>query len=462
MKKIILITTLFFLTLKLNGQVNFESHNINTTLWAPQIVIVADMDGDGDNDVVCGAEGDERIEWYENLGTGTFGATHFVGDGFSGLYEIIVADFDNDNDLDIASSSRENDEVAWFENIDGQGTFGEKNVISDEEWRPYGLCAADLDGDNDLDILTTSEFGPSFYWHENLDGQGNFGPGIVIIQNASSWPRRTKAFDIDGDGDIDPLITESLDGKISWAENLNGQANFGPKTPINQDNFDVGWINIVDFDFDNDMDIIAVELIQGVGGNILLFTNNGSGIYSTPQILTSTDEVPNCVFPVDFDNDNDYDLVFSSNIINNFNGSISWSENLGNGIFGANNVIADIGYASTRSVYPADIDHDGDMDFVIGSWRDDKVTWLENTNPIEVNDDDETNISIYPNPTYDSITITSEQIIKEIKVYNDIGQLITSNNYRNTIDISKVASGFYFVKIVNEKNKTLIKKIIKL
>lgn len=74
------------------------------------------------------------------------------------------------------------------------------------------------------------------------------------------------------------------------------------------------------------------------------------------------------------------------------------------------------------------------------------------------------NVFVYPNPTNNSININQlNKEVKQIFLYNINGQLllkktITSKN--NTINVSHLAKGVYFMKI-SHKNRTLIKKIIK-
>ncbi len=68
---------------------------------------------------------------------------------------------------------------------------------------------------------------------------------------------------------------------------------------------------------------------------------------------------------------------------------------------------------------------------------------------------------IYPNPATNSITIQSENNIKNIKVYNNLGQLVLTNNSSNKIDISPLEHGIYFVKIISDNNQIIFKKLIK-
>ncbi len=77
---------------------------------------------------------------------------------------------------------------------------------------------------------------------------------------------------------------------------------------------------------------------------------------------------------------------------------------------------------------------------------------------IEISDK---NISIYPNPVSNLITVKGDNIkVESIEILDLNGKLVLRKNMAQTIDISSIASGVYFVKI-NTENSTFAKKIIK-
>jgi Leucine-rich repeat (LRR) protein len=71
-------------------------------------------------------------------------------------------------------------------------------------------------------------------------------------------------------------------------------------------------------------------------------------------------------------------------------------------------------------------------------------------------------ISVYPNPTNSSITITNV-LGRNIQIVNALGQIIFSKQKATTIetvDLSKVSKGIYFVRVTDE-NETINQKFIK-
>ncbi len=56
--------------------------------------------------------------------------------------------------------------------------------------------------------------------------------------------------------------------------------------------------------------------------------------------------------------------------------------------------------------------------------------------------------------------INSVKAIKEVKIYNEIGQeVLTANS--NEINISRIASGYYNISVKLEDNKTVFSKFYK-
>lgn len=81
------------------------------------------------------------------------------------------------------------------------------------------------------------------------------------------------------------------------------------------------------------------------------------------------------------------------------------------------------------------------------------------------------NFLIFPNPVESVLNINLELSAKQnlsVQLVNDLGQVIYENNYRNTKEIKEGilmqsnSSGSYMLKLVNDKNEQLIRRIIKL
>lgn len=193
----------------------------NGTLIAEDVagaiaVYAADVDGDGDLDVLSASFSDGRIAWYENLdGLGSFGPQKRISSTTNGATSVSAADLDGDGDLDILASGYNDDSIIWFENMDGNGTFSLSINISDSMWYAEWSLAADLDGDGDLDVIGASMGDRRAVWFEN-DGLGNFEiVGAINTVNALGLEMVSVA-DIDADGDLDMLSASGSDDRIVW------------------------------------------------------------------------------------------------------------------------------------------------------------------------------------------------------------------------------------------------------
>ena len=65
-------------------------------------------------------------------GEGSFGEQQIITIFADWAETVYAADFDDDGDMDVLSASREDDKIAWYRNEDGEGSFGEQNIITNE------------------------------------------------------------------------------------------------------------------------------------------------------------------------------------------------------------------------------------------------------------------------------------------------------------------------------------------
>jgi hypothetical protein len=95
-------------------------HDIDAGHQYPHSLAVGDLDGDGDIDAVaCSAvyskvPANPVLAWFENDGRGGF-TTHRISD-VQASYDVRLADMDRDGDLDILVAGQESRNVLWYEN----------------------------------------------------------------------------------------------------------------------------------------------------------------------------------------------------------------------------------------------------------------------------------------------------------------------------------------------------------
>ncbi|MGD9724414.1 MAG: FG-GAP-like repeat-containing protein [Pirellulales bacterium] len=341
-----------------DGSQNFTAHTIITAADGGQSVFAADMDGDGDTDVLSASYNDDKIAWYENDGSQNFTA-HTISTAANGAVSVFAADVDGDGDMDVLSASLLDDKIAWYEN-DGSQNFTAHTITTAAD-RAWSVFAADVDGDGDMDVLSASYFDDKIAWYEN-DGSQNFT--AHTISTAANSAVSVFAADVDSDGDMDVL--SASDDKIAWYEN-DGSQNFTPQTITTAANG--GWsVFAADVDGDGDMDVLSASYFDS---KIAWYENDGSQ-YFTPRTITNSAAGVRGVFAADMDGDGDTD-VLSASIYDN---KIAWYENDGSQTFIAHTISTTAN--SAHSVFAADVDGDGDTDVLSASVFDDKIAWYEN------------------------------------------------------------------------------------
>ncbi|RNC87062.1 MAG: T9SS C-terminal target domain-containing protein [Winogradskyella sp.] len=337
-----------------NGLGSFGSQNIIGIQGGATSVVVADMDNDNDNDIVFATDGNGGgVYWIENLNSQTadFGTIQLIASyPFDGYDQVVVADIDNDSDLDILAVYSSN--VSWYENLDGNGNFSGA-IITTEATLSASVYAEDLDGDNDIDVMSAS-FGSGINkisWYENLDGMGSFGSQQNLTTSASS-ANYVSAGDFDGDGDFDIVSSE-----LVWYENLDGLGDFSMLEKSVSNYFsNPKSIDLCDLDNDGDLDILANTR------NVINWYPNDDGEYRTRYLLDFPSAgIGDKVYPVDIDGDLDIDVLGYETSSRD----IFWYENLdGNGNFDEPTIVENQTFNFANFTH-ADIDGDNDQDIII-------------------------------------------------------------------------------------------------
>ncbi len=440
--------------LQININAQFSSEQIITTnLDDPNILFSADLDGDGDYDVISGSVQDNKTVWFENIdGLGSFGNEKIINDTLLTATKITAADIDGDGDLDIFATYSLSQMVVWFENTDGLGNFGAQQIITTDVYGFKSVDIADIDGDGDLDVSTTTHH--RVEWFENVDGLGNFGPPNNIF--TEEFTHLVKSVDMDGDGDMDALVSynDHFDGKITWYENTDGLGTFGPQQIIVTNIFVIKSIFASDLDGDGDLDVLSASR----NDNIVAWYENtdGLGSFGVQQIISDTALYAFSVYAADIDNDGDQDIFVARG-----DDYITWYENTnGQGDFGSEQIISQDADGPVE-VFAADINGDGLVDAISVSAFDDKVAWYSN-GVLGIGNYELDDISLYPNPVKNLLVVenTNNLEITHISLYDSLGRLILEETQAiSEIDMSNFSAGIFFITIETENNR-LTKKVI--
>lgn len=139
-------------------------------------VYAADIDGDGDTDVIGAAGSSDTVTWWENTdGMGTSWSEHTIDANFDYVRSVHATDIDGDGDADVLGAAGNANEIAWWENSDGVGTSWSKHTVGANFGFADSVYAADVDGDGDTDVLGAAFVDDDIAWWENTNGLGTSG-----------------------------------------------------------------------------------------------------------------------------------------------------------------------------------------------------------------------------------------------------------------------------------------------
>src|SRR5262249_19601241 len=160
--------------------------------------------GDGDNDALSASGFDGKIVWYENVGgfSWTPRLIAFAGES------VEAADLDQDGDLDVVSN------LVWYENDGGSPPAFTQHPVASISVHANGLAIVDVDRDGDLDVLSAGQEDDTIAWHES---DGALPPRFTthIVSTTADFATSVYAADLDGDNDADLLSSSFMDNTIA-------------------------------------------------------------------------------------------------------------------------------------------------------------------------------------------------------------------------------------------------------
>lgn len=280
-----------------NPTLSFELTKLTTSgaTASPRVLVPADMDGDGDLDLVGGDDSSRRLLFFENLGSGNFGTATSIAAG-RGYFDVKVTDFDLDGDLDVVSVDRSVSQgLYWYEN-DGAGNFTEDQIVTLTNTDTRSIAIADYNKDGMMDVAVAS-FGSNRFTVYQQDGSSLFAAA-----NASQ-PIFLSEADWNGDGNMDIIAGNFGGSVVRWTNSGIGTFSGSGLHSASQIR------SVIPFDIDKDGDMDIVYSSQ-TGNQIGVLQNDGSGSFTNVQVGSVLG--PHRLDVGDVDGDGDFDIVYTT------------------------------------------------------------------------------------------------------------------------------------------------------
>ncbi len=278
---------------------------------------LGDLDGDNDLDIaVATGSTSLAVSLWWNDGSGAFPTSGTTGTAAS-QHGVRIADFSGDGLNDLAVIENSNRRLRILRN-QGGGSFTLIYTITFAA-DPVSLDAADIDGDNDRDLVIG-------HWGGFISVMKNNGAGTFAA--ATTYPASPISYvvafgDLDGDTDMDIAVANLADVLVF---KNTGTGSYAAATTYGADG-SAACVVLGDWDLDDDLDIAAAN---EWGNSVSVLLNNGDGTFAA---AVNYDVGPNSRFLTagDFDRDGDLDIATS----NNQAAYLSVLPNQGDGTFAA-------------------------------------------------------------------------------------------------------------------------------
>ena len=352
-----------------------------------------------------------------------------------GNYGSIWVDYDNDGDQDMFIAKCGGEEARRTNQMhtnNGDGSFTENAAAIGlaDPMQTWSSAWGDYDNDGDMDVFVGASSGTHKLMRNDIDTSGVFtevtsGSGILTLTDTGI---ENVTYDFDNDGNLDVASNGNIlfgNGDMTFSVNENIIPNGGSFGDLNNDGFiDAfgGSIYMNDINTNNWITINTIGTISninGIGARIVLETSSGTQIRDVRS---------------------------------------------GDGFRYMNTLNSHFGIGTDTSIISITITWpSGIIDQILNPSVNQTLTAIEGENPLSVDEFLVNNLILFPNPTSHNLNLSSSYNFDKanFSIFDISGRLIVKGKFEsNTIDVSKLQSGNYILKISNN-NVITAQKFIK-
>ncbi len=240
------------------GSISFASEIDYPSGHEPFSIAIADIDLDGRPDVIVANYLAGTVSVFRNTTTNGVISLAPPVDFAVGLgpQVVVAADLDGDGKVDLAVANELSNTISILRNTSNAGSISfAAGVDLATAVNPYGLAIGDLDGDNKQDIVVVNNGTNNFSVFRNTSSSGSFSFAARIDMPCNISPYGVALADLNGDGKIDIFISSDNASVIQNASTpgtiaFGGQINLFPR-------FVANGIGIADLDGDGKNDLIS-------------------------------------------------------------------------------------------------------------------------------------------------------------------------------------------------------------
>ncbi|HZL72802.1 MAG TPA: VCBS repeat-containing protein [Planctomycetota bacterium] len=262
-------------------------------------IALADLDGDGDEDLVLTRYNHNPAVAYRNLGKGSFERSPFwtSADTEWARY-VVVGDFDGDGHKDILADDR-----IYRGSKDGPSTKSDWKLDGDPAIS--GMTWTDVDGDGIKDLVIGDWNGGAAYSvYRGLKKDFEGRPSYAASRRGEF--DSPAVGDIDGDGFPEIVVGSSTfrsgDGRVRMYANRKGKPAPEPSWVSDDIDCNVNSVRLADFDNDKDLDLLVLA-----DDHTAIFENRSGKLETQPCWRATIKD--GCAFVGDIDKNGWLDLV---------------------------------------------------------------------------------------------------------------------------------------------------------